>query len=308
MISSPTLPSPFHRLANLSALWDIDLYIKRDDLIPQFMGGNKVRKTFEILRSMESANGLPDVLITNGGAESNHARVVALMGAQLGCKVHLVLHGSTPRPSLRGNSFFYRSAGAETHYVEASDIERTINNIDASELAAGRSVFIIPGGGHSAEGALAYQKACFELPFEPDYIIHASGTGGTQAGLHMGAIEKRWRTRIIGISVARTAERGIDEIAKLLPKDMDRRHIDFRDNYRFGGYDCFNDELISFVERITRLEGIPLDLTYTGKAMFGLEKIVAAGEIGPGSQVVFWHTGGLLNLQSKNLGEYDERK
>ncbi len=301
MISTPTLPSPIHRLDRLSNAWCIDLWAKRDDLIPQYLGGNKVRKVFGILRSAFASGDVPDVLITNGGAESNHARVVALMGAQLDCKVHLVLHGQEPfRNSTSGNSFFYRSAGATTHYVDSQNIGTTIQALERRAREQNLSVLVIPGGGHSVDGVKAYEKAIDELTFEPDCIVHASGTGATQAGLLQGVAGKNWRTRVIGISVARTAERGIDEIAKLLAADFPRKLIDFRDDYRFGGYEKFDDVLIRFVKDVIREEGIPLDLTYTGKAMYALRQLVFSGEIESDSKIVFLHTGGLLNLTAIN--------
>ena len=298
MISRPTLPSPLHRLDRLSSAWGIDLWAKRDDLIPQCMGGNKVRKTFGILDAAIESAGVPDLLITNGGVESNHARVVALMGSQLGCKVHLVLHGDRPaESSTSGNSFFYRSAGAVTHYVNSKDIGPTIDAILNRAREEKLFALVVPGGGHSVEGASAYVKAIDELPFEPDYIVHASGTGGTQAGLLQGVARRRWSTKVIGVSVARAVERGINEIAKLLPPNFPREKIDFRDCYRFGGYEKFDSRLMQFVKNVIKDEGLPLDLTYTGKAMFGLYELLVSEQIEPRSKIVFWHTGGLLNLQ-----------
>ena len=297
------LPSPFYRLDSLSKAWDIDLWIKRDDLIPQWMGGNKVRKNFEILSAACQGDVVPDVLITNGGAESNHARVIALMGAQLGCEVHLVLHGCEPEITTVGNSFFYRSAGAVAHYVDSQDIGPTIDQLRQDFVDLGKTVHVIPGGGHSAEGVEAYAEAVVELPVAPDYIVHASGTGGTQAGLLAGIERQGWNTAVVGVSVARMKQRGIEEIMKLLPTDFPKDRVDFRDEYRFGGYQQHSPELMNFVRSIIRAEGVPLDLTYTGKAMFGLAQLVESGEIAHGSRVVFWHTGGLLNLTSlKGIG------
>lgn len=300
MISAPTLPSPFYKLDNLSNRWGIDLWVKRDDLIPQWMGGNKVRKNFAILSAACKGGVAPDVLITNGGTESNHARVVALMGAQLGCEVHLVLHGKEPGASTVGNSFFYRSVDSNTHYVDSQDISPTIEQLRKFFIEKGLSVCVIPGGGHASEGVEAYANAVAELPVAPDYIVHASGTGGTQAGLLAGIDRQGWDTALVGVSVARMLHRGIEEIMKLLPADFPENRIDFRDEYRFGGYEQHSSELMRFVQSVIRAEGIPLDLTYTGKAMYGLAQLVESGEIAPGSRVVFWHTGGLLNLTSMN--------
>lgn len=300
MIMLPFDPTPYYRLEGLSKLWKIDLRIKRDDLIPHWMGGNKVRKNIAIINEA-CKRGRPDVLITNGGAESNHARVVALMGARLGCEVHLVLHGEEPPLNTIGNSFFYRSTGSKIHYVESSQISATIERLQGMSLEEGRSVLVIPGGGHAPEGVEAYSKAVTELPAAPDYIVHASGTGGTQAGLLTGVERLGWETKVLGISVARTESRGKEEILKLLSRDFPKSKVQFRDEYRFGGYERHNPELLSFVQSVIRDEGIPLDLTYTGKAMFGLKRLVESGEISAGSVVVFWHTGGLLNLTSTGL-------
>src|SRR5690554_4145356 len=297
MIPKPVLPSPLYKLDTLSDRWNIDLWVKRDDLIPQWMGGNKVRKNFAILSAACKGDVVPDVLITNGGAESNHARVVALMGAQLGCQVHLVLHGVEPEASMRGNSYFYRSAGAVTHYVDSHDIGSTIERLKQGCIKRGQTVYVIPGGGHALAGVHAYAEAVAELPEAPDYIVHASGTGGTQAGLLRGVQQQGWDTTVVGVSVARSSQRGIEEVVKLLPEGYPTAHVNFRDEYRFGGYEQYSPSLLDFVQSVIRIEGIPLDLTYTGKAMFGLAQMVQSGQIPPGSQVVFWHTGGLLNLQ-----------
>lgn len=303
MIPKPVFLSPFHRLDALSKHWGIDLWVKRDDLIPQWMGGNKVRKNFAILSAACKGSVVPDVLITNGGTESNHARVVALMGAQLGCEVHLVLHGCEPEATTVGNSFFYRSAGAVAHYVDSQKIGPTIEHLEQRFVQEGRSVCIIPGGGHATEGVEAYAGAVAELPEKPDYIVLASGTGGTQAGLLAGIERRGWNTIVVGVSVARMKQRGIEEIMKLLPVDFSADRVDFRDEYRFGGYEQYSPELMDFVQSVIRAEGIPLDLTYTGKAMYGLAQLVESGEIAAGSRVVFWHTGGLLNLMTaKGLG------
>lgn len=295
MISSLTLPTPIHRLDRLSDRWSVDLWVKRDDLIPQFFGGNKVRKTFGILKALGK---LPDVLITNGGSESNHARVVALMGAQLGREVHLVLHGAPG--SQRGNGFLCAEAGASLHYVRPEGIAEKIADLNENQLAQGKKVAIIPGGGHAPEGANAYAEAVKELPFDPDVIVHASGTGGTQAGLVLGVAEHELKAQVVGVSVARAADRGRHEIEKLLPDDL-YPAVHFDDRFRFGGYEQSTPELLGFVSDVLRNEGLPIDPTYTGKAMYGLVKMIETGEIKRGSRIVFWHTGGLMNLLSAKI-------
>ena len=298
MFSKPTLPSPFYKLNNLSKYWGIDLWIKRDDLIPQWMGGNKVRKNFAIIKAACKNNIPPDVLITNGSVESNHARVVAMIGSQLGCEVHLVLHGNKPHISNLSNSFFYRNTGANIHYVNVKDIGSVIKSIETTSIVKDKSVYIIPGGGHSKEGAEAYSEAVGELPEAPDYIIHASGTGGTQAGLLRGVSNLKLDTKVIGVSVARKTNLGISEIIDLLPDGFPKEKIIFMDDFTFGGYELYTKELVDFIKLIFKLENIILDSTYTGKAMYALHKLVNRKYIPKDSKVVFWHTGGVSTYNS----------
>ena len=294
-------PTPLYRLDNLSKHLGIDLWVKRDDLIPFYLGGNKVRKNLQILS--DAADSF-DVLITNGGAESNHARVVALLGAQLGCKVELVLHGSKPVASqYNGNSYFLNASGAGTHYVDSHAISEKIAQLKLSHESNGRKVLVVPGGAHCLSGAQAYASAFDELSFTPDKVVFASGTGGTQAGLILGALNKKVSTEIVGISIARERQRGIEEIAKLLPDDMPQDKIIFNDDYRFGGYEKYSTELLDLLSFVLKKEALPLDPTYTGKAMYALFDMVKKKIIKPGEKVVFWHTGGLLNLQSSRIKE-----
>lgn len=289
-------PTPLYRLNNLSKYLNIDLWVKRDDLIPLYLGGNKVRKNLYILNNSIDK---PDVLITNGGAESNHARVVALMGSQMNMQVELVLHGNEPKNlTYAGNSYLMSSSSANRHYVSSGDISSKISELKKIYTKQSKQVLVIPGGAHSPIGAKAYADAVKELSFEPNKIIFASGTGGTQAGLISGVRDNKLNTEVIGISIARDKDRGIPEILELLPHHIDPRYINFDDNYTFGGYEKYTKELLDILKIVVRMEGLPLDPTYTGKAMFALFQMVKNKQIKPQEKVVFWHTGGLLNLQS----------
>jgi 1-aminocyclopropane-1-carboxylate deaminase/D-cysteine desulfhydrase-like pyridoxal-dependent ACC family enzyme len=303
VIPELTLPSPQHRLHALSTRWDLDLWAKRDDLIPQFLGGNKARKVHRIVTDTFERHGrYPDVMITNGSVHSNHARVVAMIAAVIGCQAHLVLHGREVRPpNPAGNGYFYRAAGARTHCVEPDAIADTIAFIRSEQESAGNAVLVIPGGGHTTVGARAYDDAVDELTFEPDIIIMPSGTGGTQAGLVRGVARRGWSTRVIGVSVARSAQRGSEAVRQLLGPSMLPEAIRVLDGFRFGGYGKVTAPLWRFIQEIVQVEGIPLDPTYTGKAMFALAELRRSNEIKAGARVLFWHTGGLLNLQTAVL-------
>ncbi|CAM4198023.1 pyridoxal-phosphate dependent enzyme [Vreelandella rituensis] len=293
-----TIVSPFYRMERLSNYLDVSVWVKRDDLIPIYMGGNKVRKNIEIISSHVLKHGVPDVIVSNGGSESNHARVLALIGSIYGIKVELVLHGHQDRSGfMHGNSYYLKTEQCSINYVDPVDISAKIRELVGFHLGKGAKVLVIPGGGHCLEAVNAYKNAFDEISFHPNYILHASGTGATQAGLIKGARESSSDVKILGISIARDACKGAAAIAELLPEELHDDIIIYED-YRFGGYGFYNSELKSFLSSFLQLDSLPLDPFYTGKAMFALFDLVGRGVIPRGSEVVFWHTGGLLNLQT----------
>lgn len=280
--------------------------IKRDDLLPFYLGGNKVRKNTFILNSL---NKKPDVIITNGGAESNHARVCALMASQLSIDCHLVLHGKRLGSTFfNGNSYFTDATDCKIEYVPADAIASTISRAEEFYNSQNKSVLVIPGGGHSLEGAKAYVSAVEELESEPDFIVFASGTGATHAGILAGVKKRNWQTKVIGISIARQAERGIEAIDELYKPlcasesvHYDKSDILFMDNYIFGGYGKYDIELLTFLKKSVASTGVPFDPIYTGKALFGMTDLIEKRIIPESSNVLFWHTGGLLNLQAAGV-------
>jgi D-cysteine desulfhydrase len=281
------------------------LYVVRDDLFPLFYGGNKARKMVRILREMEE--GKHDALVTTGGIQSNHCRVAALACAEKGWTCRLILHGSAAQfHREKGNALLMRRSGARIEFVEASEIGPAMDRAMQDLKQEGREPYYLYGGGHNRSGVRAYRDAMKEMqgvwPLEdpPGQIFLASGTGSTQAGLLAGCRMLNWTgTQVRGISVARTAERGRDAILESLgflgePPETYRGEIFFEDDYIMGGYGQHGPELEEFTGRMGRETGLVLDNTYTGKAFFGMLDLISRKQLkGP---LVFWHTGGLLNL------------
>src|SRR5207253_10744999 len=167
-------------------------------------GGNKVRKMR--LVAAEAMRQGADTLITCGGIQSNHARVTAAAAARLGLDCILVLsgvaHGTTP--AARANTLLDRMVGAQMRYVATRD-ERTPEMLRAAPdvRAAGRHPFVIPLGASTPLGAAAFVHAVAELLEQiepPDVIVHASSSGGTQAGLIAGCSLAGVPTRVLGMS------------------------------------------------------------------------------------------------------------
>lgn len=303
----PELRSPLEPLHKLGKSLGLELWCKRDDLLPHYYGGNKVRKIFGIMQEAE-AQGC-DAVVTTGGLQSNHARVAALAAAERGWPATLVLHGETEADASSGNVFIARLAGARVVRVTPDEIAEALEEALAELRAAGFTPFAIPGGGHSVAGALGYVRAADELASQADalggpadYVILASGTGTTQAGLVVGFERLGWPVRVYGMSVAREGQRGQGVVEKAcaelrahLSSPAPSQPIFFDDRWTGGGYEQVYPDLLETVRRAAAA-GLVLDPTYTGKAFHGLSELVREGTVAAGSRVVFWHTGGLMNL------------
>lgn len=302
---TPLQPAP--RLAAALGI-DIDLWLKRDDLYPMSGGGSKARKIEYIVRKA-IAEGY-DVLVTNGGPQSNHARATATIAANLGLRCHLVV-ALKPATVYRncGNLLLMKLSGASIEYCKKEEIAEFMDRAVDGFAAKGHKPLYIRGGGHCVEGTIALVEAAQEAmqqcgDWQPDFLIAASGTGTTQAGFAIGYAGTP--TRVIGISVARPKEQGREAIQTSMD-DYFRKsgapvrpvEVDFRDDWTDGGYEESSPELFQLIECAARA-GFYFDPTYSGKALRGLVALVRRGEIKRHSRVLFWHTGGLLNLQAVN--------
>lgn len=281
------------------------LYVARDDLYPLYYGGNKARKMAYNITDIEENQC--NAVVSTGGIQSNHCRVVALACAERGWTCKLVLHGSRELfYAEKGNALLMRRSGAEIEFVEGADIGPAMDRCMEDLKARGKRPYYLYGGGHNRSGVLAYRDAMQEFKEHwspdapPDHIFLASGTGSTQAGLLAGCRKLHWSsTRICGISVARTKDRGQAAILESLDfvgesPESYQDEIYFVDHYTFGGYALYSQELTDFTGRMARETGLILDPTYTGKAFYGMLDLISSEQLK--GRVVFWHTGGLLNL------------
>ena len=284
-----------------------DILMARDDLFPSFMGGNKARKMEHILSDIKEKQC--NAVVSTGGIQSNHCRVVALACALQNWPCRLILHGSREQFfSEQGNALIMRAAGVLPEFVEAADIGPAMDEAMEDFKTQGFRPYYLYGGGHNRAGVRAYVQAVHELKdalppdHAPDHIFLASGTGSTQAGLLAGCLEVGWQhTRVHGISVARGKERGREAIAECLDfLDLDTERmsafIEFYDDFLFGGYGRSTGELQDFIARVAEHSGIILDSTYSGKAFFGMVRTIRDQQLK--GKLLFWHTGGIFNLMA----------
>lgn len=291
--------TPIHYLPRISSELGVQVLVKRDDLSPIPGGGNKYRKLMRILSALPSDTS---VVVTNGDVNSNHCRVLALLAARRGLGCELVLHGQHRVSHAAPNLRLAELSGARIRVVDPSEIANEVSRIAAEREAHGEHVAVIPGGGHSPEGASAFmdaalsaQRSLLDQGIKIDKVVHASGTGTTQAGLAVGFASTG--IPVWGVSVARRGERGmapIREAASWLTAQIPE--LVFLDDWVGDGYGLTLPAANTTIVRLAEMEGLVLDPVYTGKAMTGLIDLVHFGRIAQRETVLFWHTGGLLNL------------
>ena len=303
------LPTPCHRLDRLSKTLGLEIYCKRDDLTGFGLGGNKTRK-LELLVGEALEHGC-DTLVTCGGVQSNFCRLTAAAGVAAGMQVHLVLGGGRPKRET-GNLILDRLIGADIHHVASSrwdDWEAESNALVEELESKGRKVFRIPIGGSVPTGAVGYVSAFIEILKDEerlgvsfDHIIHATGSGGTQAGLVAGMALTGWQGRISGISVSagrEEMEKIVYELAfntaALLGVRVERESVLVDDRFIGPAYGVSTPEGEEAIRIFARQEGVFLDRVYTGKAASGLLAGIKKGEI-TGKRVLFVHTGGQPEL------------
>ena len=302
-------PTPIEELNHLRAVLGLEarLLVKRDDAIAFAFGGNKVRKMRFVAAAARAAGA--DTLITTGGVQSNHARVTAAAAAALGMRCILVVNGAEPDPPT-ANALLDRLLGADIVYV-ASREERAPAMARAAEQVrhAGATPFVIPLGASTPLGAAAFVAAAAELATQvdpPDVIVHATSSGGTQAGLVAGCALAGWRTQVIGISADESSSSLTAQIRGLLPGLAELLHVEHRrlhaydvevdDRFVGAGYGVPTDASREAIVLAARTEALFLDPTYTAKAMAGLIARARGGEFAKGTTVLFWHTGGQVGL------------
>lgn len=300
-------PTPIDRLRRLESALGPEapaIFIKRDDLLSFGMGGNKVRKLQAVLAAARTAGA--DTLITCGGVQSNHCRATAAAGAALGCRVVLVVNGA-PQDVPTGNARLDQVFGAEVHYVASRDLRHPTMEAVADDLrAAGRRPFVIPLGASTPLGAAGFARGIEEVlasGLQPDVIVHATSSGGTQAGIIAGTTLFGLGTRVIGISaddpaaaLIMTIETVLEGMGQLLGSSARAvgggRPVEVDDTQVGGGYGVPTTASREAMELVARTEGIVLDPVYTAKAMAGLVARVRQGEFSSTHRVLFWHTGG----------------
>lgn len=301
-VSLGIFPTPIQKLYNISRILGVQVYVKRDDMTGLGLGGNKIRK-LEYLLAQAKAQGA-QVVFTTGGAQSNHAMLTACACRKLGMTPILILkkRGVT---AIRGNQLLEHLMGVDVRFMDTDDYADIYAEMDRVGSELGRPYYKIPCGGSNALGALGYVDCVREIRdqgFKFDHMICAEGSGGTMAGLALGAKLYMPDMRVTGMMVDSDPFEKITvdlmrESAELLGADVqvDRSDFDLRDMCG-PGYAIPSEEGNAAVSLMAQEEGLFLDPVYTGKAFAGLIAMAREGAFKSSERILFLHSGGAGGL------------
>lgn len=299
--------TPLHRLDNLSKRFGREIYIKRDDMTPLAMGGNKLRKLEFLMADALAKNA--KIIVTAGAIQSNHVRQTAAVAAMYGLECVALLENPIQSNDTNflhnGNKLLTDLFGARCVMCnELTDPQAQMEELITSQSL--RDAYIVPVGGSNALGALGYIQCAVEIAgqkpenIEFDKVIVASGSAGTHAGLAIGLKELLPRSQVIGVTVSRKqqdqapkVEKLQNELAQLLALNQVPDVI-LWDSFFAPMYGMPNQQGLAAIALLAQQEGILLDPVYTGKAMAGLiDYLENSAEKTP---VLFVHTGGAQAL------------
>ncbi|MDD3169189.1 MAG: D-cysteine desulfhydrase family protein [Eubacteriales bacterium] len=306
--------TPLQKLSNLSLALggEVDIYIKRDDLLP--FGGNKARKLEFLFQ--EAVDRSADTIITASTVQCNHNLMALLMANMEGMKTELILEHwakSDYQYALDPNQHLYEFGGVSRTVSCGDPVTGPLHTMElalkmkADLEARGKNPYILARGGTCPLGNCGYVLCAGELLEQAkekqvafDYVVCPSGTGGTQAGLMIGLEQGGASAPVIGINVAQKNEKQLGAVcgalegtaALLNVKAPDRDKIICHEEYVGEGYSKPTAELKEAIELLARTEGVLLDPVYSGKTMAGLIGLIRKNVIRKGSTVVFLHTGG----------------
>ncbi len=296
------LPTPIEPLPRLSAaLGGPTLLVKRDDQTGLAFGGNKTRK-LEFLVAEAQAQGA-DLLITAGALQSNHCRQTAAAAARFGFACTLVLVGEPPA-RVSANLLLDRLLGAQIVWTEKAQREAMLEHVRAEAAAQGHKPYLVPYGGSNPTGALGYAFAVEEFLAQgvrADWIVFASSSGGTQAGLVLGQRLFGYAGKILGISVDEPQTVLQERVARLAGETSEKfgQRLSFEPDdilvnadYCTAGYGVLTEAEKEAIRLFAQTEGLLLDPVYTGRAAAGLLDLIRKGFFGKDEVVLFWHTGG----------------
>lgn len=331
-INTGILNTPIHKLENLSKKYDVNIFIKRDDMTGFALGGNKLRKLDYLLKDALDNNCT--VLLTYGGAQTNHGRLTAAVAARFGLKCGIIMDGPAPKKA-SGNLILDKMMGADLFFMDDTSfkkepkelykakykelVDKTTDEVVKMYEAVGEKVYLIPVGGSSPVGAAGYVMAVKEIKdqlaemnVKMDYVFTGFGSTGTYGGLYLGTKYFNAGFIPIGIFVSHKNDNEIQEKVDYIKEtneflelgvDVSLDDMWIEKGYVGISYNVPDPETRKYVYLMAREEAIILDPCYTGKTFRAMIEMIEAGKIPKGSNVMLLHTGGAPGLFSEGHSE-----
>jgi D-cysteine desulfhydrase family pyridoxal phosphate-dependent enzyme len=297
------LPTPIQHMPRLEkVLGGPQLYIKRDDLTGLSFGGNKTRKLEFVVADALEQNA--DVIFTVGGIQSNHVRQTAAVCAKFGLECRLFLSPGQSEDPPSGNLYLNHLFGAKVRFCSHEQRDALI----ASEMEVldkqGKKGYFVPLGASNPIGAMGYDLAFREMLSQDgkfDWIVLASGSGGTQAGLQFAARQNQWKGSIYGVSILFSESEMLHRMQEIMSGMEDltlpsasvkKSQLIIDDRFLGGGYAVMGKLESNAIRLFAETEGILLDPVYTGRAAGAMIQLIKENFFSPDQRVLFWHTGG----------------
>ena len=321
------LPTPLEPMTRLSKELGVEIWIKRDDCTGLSTGGNKTRK-LEFLMAEAEAQGA-DMVMTQGATQSNHARQTAAAAAKLGMECHILLEDRTGYNNANyngnGNVLLDHLHGASTEkFPGGHNIVEEMEKAAEAKRAEGKNVYVIPGGGSNATGALGYVNCSFELLAQAndmglriDRVVHATGSSGTQAGLVTGLCAMNSGIPLLGIGTRAPQPKQEQMVYDLALKTAEklgcagvvkREHVMANTDYVGEGYGLPTESGVAAIAMFAELDGILLDPVYSAKGAAGLIDLARKGFFDKDERIVFLHTGGAVGLFGYDFAFENQRR
>ena len=326
------LPTPLHKLTNVSLDLQHNIYIKRDDLTSIGMGGNKLRKLDYLVH--DALKKGYTTLLTYGGPQTNHGRLTAAVAAKYGLKAIIMCFGKRP-DQLSGNLVLDKILGADVRFIDTTAImerysgkaydvrnkqikelkDKETNNVMKEYEAQGDKVYSISVGGHGKLGVLGYFSAMEEimnqekeLGIQFDHIVLGNGSGGTLGGVLLGKKYFKMNCNVHSINISESPKSRLVKLINMLNDTSN--HLDmgvkisyddfhYYDDYQMNGYNIPDPETRKAIYYLARKEAIFTDPCYTGKAFNGLLGLIKQGVFKKDVNILFLHTGGLPGIWTK---------
>ncbi|MCQ2551175.1 MAG: pyridoxal-phosphate dependent enzyme [Clostridia bacterium] len=305
------LPTPLEKLENISKDLGVNFYMKRDDLTPLAMGGNKLRKLEYFVKDAKDKGAT--FLLTVGGAQTNHGRLTLAVARKYGMRGAIVCVDDYPGEvsanllldSMMGlDVWLKRPEKGVTEEMVADEIAKMYE-------ARGEKVYFIPMGGSNELGILGYyecameiDKQAKELGLKNPLVIDTVGSMGTYMGLYTGILNEGLDLRLLGIGILKYddmigyAKDYFERVKKYYNLDVEAAGFNLTDKYDRGAYNNPVKEVREAMYYMAEKEAIILDPCYTGKCFAGILEMIENGEIKKGEDIVFIHTGGVPGINT----------